>query len=201
MELKIVPESYAALNANGTIRCLFDTKYTGSSRHSSVAIALAHALVNKFTDALLAHIAQTEEAGARPANADHLAADVKLNAVTVHRRKRFYIVYDMFLKGCPEEVRDKVDRSVNQPIHVIFEAGNAYHLIRRPSLDRQVAQEYAYLQQVDKGPRPYFFDSENPPDYDEGQRVEDPKDPEDGLYETESLGKEEEGRGETLDTE
>jgi len=196
MHLNIAPESYAALKANGTLRCLFETKYTPSSRHSSVAISLAHDLVKEFTDALLAHIAQTE-ARARPANANP-TADLKLNVVTLRRGTRFFICYDMFLKGCEEEVRDNVDECVDQPIHVIYKAGHVYHLRRNPALDRRVAQEYANLQQVDKGPRPYFTDSKNPPVYDEGERIEDP---EDELYETKSLGKEEEGRGETLDTD
>jgi hypothetical protein len=196
MQLNVAPESYAALQANATLRCLFETKYTPSSRHSSVAIALAHDLVKEFTDALLAHIAQTE-AGARPANANP-TADLKLNIVTLRRGKRFLICYDMFLKGCEEKVRDKVDECVDQPIHVIYKAGNVYQLRRNPALDRRVAQEYANLQQVDKGPRPYFTDSKNPPVYDEGERIEDP---EDELYETKSLGKEEEGRGETLNTD
>lgn len=194
MQLNIAPESYAALRANGTLRCLFETNYTPSSRHSSVAIALAHDLVKEFMDALLAHIAQTE-AGARPANANP-TADLKLNVVTLRRGKSFFICYDMFLKGC--EVRDMVDQSVDQPIHVIYKAGNVYYLRRNPALDRRVAQEYADLQQVDKGPRPYFTDSKNPPVYDEGERIEDP---EDELYETKSRGKEEEGRGETSRTE
>jgi hypothetical protein len=196
MQLNVAPESYAALQANATLRCLFETKYTPSSRHSSVAIALAHDLVKEFTDALLAHIAQTE-AGARPANANP-TADLKLNIVTLRRGKRFLICYDMFLKGCEEKVRDKVDECVDQPIHVIYKAGNVYQLRRNPALDRRVAQEYANLQQVDKGPRPYFTDSKNTPVYDEGERIEDP---EDELYETKSLGKEEEGRGETLNTD
>ena len=69
---------------------------------------MAHDLVKEFTDALLAHIAQTE-AGARPANANP-RADLKLNAVTLRRGKSFFICYDMFLKGCEEEVRDKADQ-------------------------------------------------------------------------------------------
>jgi len=147
---------------------------------------LAHDLVKEFTDALLAHIAQAE------AGAD-LKADLKLNVVTLRRGERFFICYDMFLEGCKEEVRDKVDQCVDQPIHVIYKAGDVYRLMRNPALDRRLAQEYANLQQVDKGPRPYFTDSKNPPVYDEGERIED----EDGLYETESLEEGEEGRRET----
>ncbi|KAK1764877.1 hypothetical protein QBC33DRAFT_425007, partial [Phialemonium atrogriseum] len=120
MELSIASESYAALNANGILRCLFDTNYTASSRNSSVAIALAHDLVKEFTDALLAHIAQTE-ARARPADAN-LTADLKLNVVTLRRKNRLFICY-MFLKGCKEEVRNKVDQFVDQPIHVIHKSG------------------------------------------------------------------------------
>jgi hypothetical protein len=184
MQLKVAPESYTALKANGTLRCLFETKYTRSSRHSSVAIALAYDLVKEFTDALLAHIAQTE-AGANT----NLTADLKLNVVTLRRGKRIFICYDMFLEGCKKEVRDKVDQLVHQPIHVIYEAGNVYYLRRNPALDGQVAQEYANLQQADKGPRPYFTDSKNPPVYDEGERIEDPAD---GLTENEETW---EGRG------
>jgi hypothetical protein len=164
MELNIAPESYAALKANGTLRCvkramearaccprllakreaykyyfhslasssslqliqlsstdplnaiyrptcltrcLFETKYTLPSRHSSVVLALAYDLVKKFMDALLAHIAQTKP-GARPESTD-LTADPKLNVVTLRCGMRFFICYDMFPKGCTEEVRDRVD--------------------------------------------------------------------------------------------
>ncbi|KAI1495701.1 hypothetical protein F5X99DRAFT_108588 [Biscogniauxia marginata] len=145
MQLNIAPESSEALKANGTLRCLFETKYTPSSRHSSVAISLAHDLVIEFTDSLLVHIAQTK-AGATSENANP-TVDLKLNVVTLRRRERFFICYDMFLKGCKEEVRNKVDKSVDQSIHTIYKAGNVYHMMRNPALDRRVAQEYANLRQ------------------------------------------------------
>jgi hypothetical protein len=192
MQLNVAPESYATLKANGTLRCLFETKYIPTSRHSSVAIALAHDLVKEFTDALLAHIAQTE-AEARPANANP-TADLKPNVVTLLRGKRFLICYDMFLEGCKEEVRDKVDQCVDQPIHVIYKPRDIYYLRRNAALDRQVAEEYARLKQIDKGPQPYFTDSKNPPVYDEGKRIDDP---EDWLDETKRRGKEEEGKTQT----
>ena len=72
--------------------------------------ALAYDLVKEFTDAPLAYIAQTK-AGARPANANP-TVDLKLNVVTLRRGTRFFICYDMFLKGY-EEVRDKVNECVN----------------------------------------------------------------------------------------
>lgn len=192
MQLNIAPESYAALKANGALRCFFESRYTPSSRFSSVAIAFAHDLVKEFTDALLAHIAQTEAANPSP------TVDLTLNAVTLRRGKRFFICYDMFLKECKEEVRSKIDQSVDQPIHVIYEAKDVYHLRRNPALDRRVAQEYARLQQIDKGPRPYFTDSQNPPVYDEGERVEGPGY---DIYDRKSPGKEAEGQGETLDAD
>ncbi|KAI1495888.1 hypothetical protein F5X99DRAFT_422567 [Biscogniauxia marginata] len=172
MQLDIAPESYAALKANGTLRCLFETKYTPSSRHSAVAIALAQA---------------------RPANATP-TADLGLNAVTLSRGKRFIVCYDMFLEGCEKEVRDRVDQSVDQPVHAIYRSGDIYYLRRNEALDRRVAQEYAHLRQVDKGPRPYFTDSKNPPVYDEGERIEDP---DDWLHGTMSRGKREEGNMQT----
>ncbi|KAK3369807.1 hypothetical protein B0T24DRAFT_532995 [Lasiosphaeria ovina] len=188
MQLNVAPESYAALEATGTLRCLFRTTYTLSSRHSSVAIALAHDLVKEFTDAMLAHFVQIK-AGTRAANANP-TPDLKLNAVTL-RSNRIFICYDMFLQECKKEVRDKVDRCVDQPIYAIYKSENVYHLTRSPALDRRIAEEYANLRQVDTGPRPYFTDSKNPPVYDEGERIEDP---EYGLYDTEGFGKEEKDR-------
>jgi hypothetical protein len=73
---------------------------------------------------------------------------------------------------------------------VIYKAGNVYYLRETRPWDGRVAQEYANLQQVDKGLRPHFTDSTNPPLDDEGERIEDPEDPENGLYETKGLGKE-----------
>lgn len=195
MQLNIAPESYAALKANGTLRCFVETRYTPPSRRSSVAIAFAQNLVQELTDALLANIAHIEP-GEIPTDTNP-TADLKLNAVALRRGTRCYIFYDMFLRECEEEIRSKVDQSVDEPIHVIYKAEGVYNLRRNPALDRRVAQQYAHLQHVDKGPRPYFTDSQNPPVYDEGERVEDPEE----LYGGKGLGKEEEGREETLDTD
>lgn len=105
---------------------------------------------------------------------------------------RIFICYDIFLDGCEKEVRDKIDQCVDQPIHVIYEVEDVYHL-RNPALDRPIALEYASLQQMDRGSRPYFTDSKNPPVYDEGRRVDNP---EEELYES-SSAEEEEGQGES----
>lgn len=172
MQLNVAPESYASLKANRTLRCVYDAKYTPSSRHSSVAIALAHDLVKEFTDALLAHIAQADG----PPPETNPTADLKLNVVTLLRGSRCVICYDMFLGDCEQEVRDRVDGSVDEPVHAVYKSGDVYHLNRNRALDRRVSQGYANLREVDLGPRPYFTDVKNPPVYDEGERVEDPED-------------------------
>ena len=43
-------------------------------------------------------------------------------------------------------------------------------------MDARIATEFARLQNLDKGPLPYFVDTMHPPIYDEGVRVEGPMD-------------------------
>ncbi|KAK3390552.1 hypothetical protein B0H63DRAFT_119226 [Podospora didyma] len=165
MQLEVAPESYAALKA--TIRCLFDAQYPPSLfRKSSDAISWVRDLVKEFT-ALLAHIAQAES-GERPAD----AADLELNAVTLSPRHA-RICYDIFLKGCEEDVRSQVKQCVDQLIHAIYKLGGVCHLRRNTALDGRVARQYSHLQQVDKGPRPYLTDCLSPPVYVDGKRLED----------------------------
>ena len=61
---------------------------------------------------------------------------------------------------------------------MIYKTRNIYYLKRNTALGRRIAQGYAYLQQVDKGPWPYFTDRMKTMVYDDGERLED----EDELY-------------------
>lgn len=161
MQIEVAPESRGALIADGTLRCLFQARYTPVSRHSSVAISFARGLVKEFTDALLKHIADADtgvDTGADPKP----AADVYLNVVTLRRGKRLFICYDVFLAGCREEVRHRVEEAVDRPIHGIYEDNGVYRLRREPVWDARVSVDYAHLKKVDKGPRPYFTDSKEP---------------------------------------
>jgi hypothetical protein len=178
MRLSVDPESCGALTADGTIRCLVDVRYQPAtpSRDSSVAIALANDLVNELTTALLTHLGRTTvEDGAATTttdtNTDHTAT-AQLNAVQL-RRNRMVVCFDLFLDTCKPEVRRQIHDSVARPIHTIVKSGDSYRMIRHQGLDKRVAQRYAELQSVDKGPRPYFTDSRNPPFYVDGIRVDD----------------------------
>lgn len=171
MQLNVAPESFAALKADGTMRCLLDIKYQPTSRQSSVAIPLANDLVDEFRAALVAQLGQTTAAdGAASTTADY-TANVQLNVVQL-RRNRILVCFDLFPCDCKPEVRREVDESAARPIHAVVESGNVYHVRRHPALDARVARRYAVLQDVDKGPRPYFSDSRTPTIYIDGVRVE-----------------------------
>ncbi|KAI2622541.1 hypothetical protein GGR54DRAFT_638882 [Hypoxylon sp. NC1633] len=116
-------------------------RHTGASTLFCNFLALARDLV--------------EESEPGPADAIP-AADAKSNV-------------DIFVEGYEKEVRGKVDQGVNQPIGVIFKTRDLYFVLRRnQALDKRVAQEYAMLKQVDKGPRPHSTDCKSPLAYDEG---------------------------------
>lgn len=176
MRLNVAPKTFAALKADGTVRCLLDIRYRPTSRQSSVAIAWANDLVDEFSAALVAQLGQTTAAdGAASTSADY-TANVQLNAVQL-RRNRMLVCFDLFLSDCKPEVRTEVDKSAARPIHVVVESGNVYHVRRHPALDTRVARRYAALQDIDKGPRPYFTDSRTTTIYVDGIRVEGGLDP------------------------
>lgn len=183
MQISVASESSRALTADGTIRCLVDVRYQPAtpSRDSSVAIALANDLVNELTTAVLGHLGRTTvEDGAATTTTTTTTTDTntgrtaatQLNAVQL-RRNRMVICFDLFLDTCEPEVRRQIHDSVARPIHTIVKSGDSYGMIRHQGLDKRVAQRYAELQSVDKGPRPYFTDSRNPPFYVDGIRVDD----------------------------
>ena len=100
-------------------------------------------------------------------------ADTLLHAVLLHR-SRIWVCFDLFLNDCKPEVRRRPDESLARPIHAIVthESGDGYRIRRSPALDTRVAQHYATIREVDKGPRPYFTDNLNPPLYIDGIRFE-----------------------------
>lgn len=100
-------------------------------------------------------------------------ADAQLHAVLLDRN-RIRICIDLFLHDCKPEVRRQADESLGRPIHaiVIHESGDGYRIRRSPALDTRVAQRYAAIRELDRGPRPYFTDNLNPPFYVDGIRFE-----------------------------
>lgn len=180
MQLNVSPVTLAALEADGTIRCLADVKYqpVPASRHSSTAFALARNLAEEFTTALLGqlgHATATHSKSSSPTNTCKAAsAQAQLYAAQL-RRNRMIVCFDVFLDHCTPEFRREIDETVARPIHAVTKLGddNRYQVDRKLPLDARVAREIAWIQEVDKGPRPYFTDNMNPPCYDDGIRVED----------------------------
>ncbi|KAK3939015.1 hypothetical protein QBC46DRAFT_388890 [Diplogelasinospora grovesii] len=174
MQLNVSPVTLAALKADGTIRCLADVKYqpVPASRHSSTAFALARNLAEEFTTALLAQLGHVT---ATPSNTCKTAsAQAQLYAAQL-RRNRMLVCFDVFLDHCTPEFRREIDETVARPIHAVTKLGddNRYQVDRKLPLDARVAREIAWIQEVDKGPRPYFTDDMTPTCYDDGIRVED----------------------------
>ncbi|KAK4248945.1 hypothetical protein C7999DRAFT_30635 [Corynascus novoguineensis] len=181
MKVTVAPESSAALTTDGTIRCLLDMRYPLTSRQSSAAIAFACELAEELARAVPA------ELGPRPVPSSPIAinratstdsvtsytADAQLHAVLLDRN-RILACFDLFLHDCKPEVHRQADKSLARPIHaiVIRESGDGYRIRRSPALDTRIAQRYATLRDVDRGPRPYFYDNLNPPLYIDRIRFE-----------------------------
>lgn len=167
----------AALEQDGSLRCLLEIKYKHRDRHSVPATAWARRKAEVVSRGLL-------KGAGLEAEADD--STVSLNLVTLgEHHHSSYICFDLYLNRCSSEARDKIDRSTRQPIHIISKRGDVLIARRDPRLDPTVAQRYENFQEQDKGPRPYFSDSANPPLYDMGQRVEEPwgEDPEKNVEE------------------
>jgi hypothetical protein len=188
MQLTVAPESSAALAADRTIRCLLTTRYPLPSRQSSAAFALADQLVEELVRAVPAQAqlgtppppppgvpppTTAKDGGGAPStdNVTNDTADTRLHAVLL-QRNRLLVCFDLFLHDCKPNVRRQVDESIAQPIHVLVKSGDICQMRRSPMLDRQVAERYAEFREVDRGPRPYFADSLNPPLYVNGRRFE-----------------------------
>ncbi len=162
MEVKIAPETRAALEANLTLRCLYMAKFHLDSRHSKVVIPWAQSLAERFSSAMLEAIGQQ--------TAD---VSIQLNMIQLLRTRKIALIsYDLFLKECDKRVRDEIDRSLKQPVHEISQRGNVYYMRRNEKVDARVAAEYMRMGSSDKGPRPFFADTMNPPVYVDGRRIE-----------------------------
>ncbi|KAL2140834.1 hypothetical protein VTI28DRAFT_3198 [Corynascus sepedonium] len=181
MKVTVAPETSAALATDGTIRCLLSMRYPLPSRQSSAAIAFAGELAEKLTRAVpvelgLPPVSSSPIAINRATSTDSVTsytADAQLHAVLLDRN-RILACFDLFLHDCKPEVRRQADKSLERPIHAIaiHESGDGYRIWRSPALDTRVAQRYATLRDVDRGPRPYFRDNLNPPLYIDGIRFE-----------------------------
>lgn len=167
MEVRVVDaKTTAALEQDGSLRCLLKIKYKHRDRHSVPAIAWARRKAEAVSRGLL-------KGAGLEAEAD--AFTITLNLVSLGKyHHASYICFDLFLDRCSSEISGTIDRSTRQPIHVISKRGDVLIARRDPGLDQMVAEHYERIQESDKGPRPYFSDSENPPFYDRGHLVEAP---------------------------
>lgn len=177
MQLNVSLVTSAALKADGTIRCLTDVKYqpVPASRLSSTAFALARNLAEEFTTGLLAHLGEVTATHSESSSHTNACkpASTQAQLYAVHlRRNRMLVCSDVFLDHCTSEFRRQ---TVARPIHAVTKLGddNRYQVDRKPPLDARVVREIEWIQEVDKGPRPYFTDDMTPPCYDDGIRVED----------------------------
>lgn len=156
----------AALEQDGSLRCVLEVKYRHRDRHSVPATAWARRKAERVSRGLL-------KGAGLEAEAD--GSTVTLNLVTLGKHHHSsYICFDLYLGRCSSEARDMMDRSTREPIHVISKRGDVFIARRAPRLDSHVAEDFGHHQEVDHGPKPHFSDSENPPLYDMGRRVEDP---------------------------
>lgn len=87
-----------------------------------------------------------------------------------------YLCYDVYVERCTSEDRETIEENVRQPIYMITKRGDAFIAFRKPRMDGTILSKIEHLQKYDKGPLPYFTDSEHLPFYamPERERLEDP---------------------------
>ncbi|KAJ4389664.1 hypothetical protein N0V93_007136 [Gnomoniopsis smithogilvyi] len=169
MEVRVADaKTRAALEQDGSLRCLLKIKYKHRDRHSIPAIAWAKRKADEVSRGLL-------KGAGLEAETDGLTVSVNMVTLGEYHHSSF-ICYDVFLGKCTSESREKIDRSTRQPIYMILKRGGVFIAHRAPRMDDVIAGRYENVQEKDKGPRPYFRDSENPPTYiiPTGERVEAP---------------------------
>ncbi|KAK3372068.1 hypothetical protein B0H63DRAFT_526932 [Podospora didyma] len=110
MEVKMAADTRAALDADLTIRCLCDTKYSLESCHSQIVIPWARDLAQAIAGAVLKALGRPET-----------QVDVQMNMVSLTRLRNTtsLFCFDLFLDGCSDHTRAEVASSLQRPIHVI----------------------------------------------------------------------------------
>jgi hypothetical protein len=165
MEVQVAAQTRAALKADLTLRCVLRCKYRHKSRRSADVIPWAQSRVERLSNAVLREVGQ-QTAG----------FSIQLNVIQMLRlRNVVYIFYDLFLDECDKQVRTEITESFHtkRPIHAITRKGKVYIMRRDERADKDVAQQYAHMSSIDKGPRPFFSDLADPPFYNEhGRRIE-----------------------------
>ncbi|KAI1192850.1 hypothetical protein F5X97DRAFT_63914 [Nemania serpens] len=162
MEFSIDTATATALHTDRTARCLYRAKFGLASRKSRDVIAWAQSGVMDLTRAML------QTASVPVAN-----LDIHLNIVCLLSNRPYALIcYDVFLDGCDPAARLRIEASTSQPIHEIIKKHHTAYAQRNKKLDATIRAEFTKLQGFDKGPRPYFVDTLNPPIYIDGVRTE-----------------------------
>lgn len=142
MEVRVNPRTREALQNDGTLRCLLPIRYTQDDHKPEAVIPWARSKATEVSRNLL----QGAGLGAETAT-----FTVDLNGYMLRERhRRSYICYDIFLERCSREVRDKIEGTTRQPIHVITNRGNVLIARREPNCDNKVAH---YFEMVRAGKR------------------------------------------------
>ena len=158
MEIQIAPETRAALEADAALRFLYKTKFTLDSRHSSSVIAWTENLATSVSSTILKIVGR-----------ETASVEVRMNIIHLLNIRNYALFsFDLFLAEGNDGVQTR------QPIHEIYKKGNILHVRRNKKMDAHVAAEFMRIQNVDKGPLPYFVDAMHPPVYDNGIRLEEP---------------------------
>lgn len=165
MDIRIAPETRAALEAGTHMRFLYRAKFTLDSRHSKPVIAWTEKRAKKLSGAMLKDVGREES-----------SVTTQMIMVQLLRiRKIALICFDLCFEECECKCNEGAQMK-QPPVHMISIRGKTCHVQRNKQLDARVAAEFTTMQDHDKGPLPYFADSLNPPVYDMGRRVEGPED-------------------------
>lgn len=166
MEVQVAAQTRTALKADLTLRCLLRAKFhRHMSRRSADVIPWARSLAERLSSAVIQEVGQ-----------ETVGFSIQMNMVQMLGSPNIvYICYDLFLAECDKQLQSQISGSfqLKRPIHSISRKGKVYIIRRDQRVDDRVAGHYLDMGSIDKGPRPYFSDLQNPPYYDEnGQRIE-----------------------------
>jgi hypothetical protein len=166
MEVRVERETALALGQVGSLRCLLGIRYDHHDRHSVPVIAWARREAGEVSQNLLKGAGLDTETG---------NFTFVLNGIQLEKHPhRSYICYDLHLEKYSCEARERIDRSIRQPIHVITKRGDVFIARRAPKCDTKVALFLERFQKRHRIQRPFFHDTENPPLYRNGKRLEKP---------------------------
>lgn len=168
-KVRVEQKTTVTLEQEGSLRCLLEIRYGHNHDRKIVpVIAWARREAGKVSQNLLKGAGLDVETG----NFTFVLNGIKLGT----DRRHSYICFDLHLDRCSYEARERIDQSIQEPVHLITRRGDISIARRAPKCDTKVASFMKQFQRHQNHiPRPFFQDAKYSPLYHYRKPVARPK--------------------------